>query len=124
MASDRDTTTLFTQALNTLNSALAKHRDALPYKPLIAASEKVLADREVGVAVYKSDASNPFDYFTIRFREGSFELVSHGKKDPEIAWKVSQDYLEQVADDPEKYIDNPAKLDWDWLKDRVGLEDA
>lgn len=63
--------------------------------------------------------SSPFDYITIRFRDGSFELVEHGKRDPEIDWKVSRDYLEKVVADSQDSIDHPARLDWDWLESRV-----
>jgi len=118
----KDTTTLVTQVLNVINAALEKHGDSLPYKPLLAASEKVLGDQPIGIAVYESDPANPFDWFTVRFRERSFELASHGKADDvDLAWKVSREYLQQVAEDAQTYIDNPARLDWDWLKSRVGV---
>ena len=116
-----ETVTLFTQALNVTNAALAEHKDSLPYKPLVKASEKLLGDRRLGVAVYEADPSSPFDYFTIRFWDDAFELVSHGKREPDVAWKVSRSYLEKLAETPEDYIEHPAKLDWDWLKSRVGL---
>lgn len=82
--STRDTTALFTSALNVINAALAEHGDEAPYQQILAAGEKLLGDRPLGVAVYEKDASAPFDYFTIRFRERSFELVAHGKRDVEI----------------------------------------
>lgn len=118
---DRDLVSLFTDGLNVLNAALDKHRDSLPYKPLIQASEKILGERKIGVAVYASDPSSPFDYFTIRFREGSFELVSHGKQEADVAWTVSRAYLEKLVENRREYIEHPAKIDWDWLKSRVGL---
>lgn len=118
-----DTTALFTEALNVLNAVLSEHRDSAPFETLLRASEKVLGDRPIGVAVYESDASAPFDYFTIRLRDGVFELVSHGKQDPDVAWRVSRAYLEKLTRNPEDYFDNPLKLDWDWLKSRVGIED-
>lgn len=120
---ETDATSVFTRALNVINAALEKHADAMPYKALIQGSEKVLSDRNIGVSVYEKDPKSPFDYFTIRFRDGSFELVSHGKQEPEMAWNVSRDYLEKVAENADDYIQNPVKLDWDWLKDRVGISD-
>jgi hypothetical protein len=119
---DRDTLSVFTRALNVMNSALEAHKDEKPYSVLIQATEKAMGERKLGVGVYESDPGNPFDYFTIRYREGSFELDAHGKKDPDLVWKVSRDYLEKVAADPQEYIDNPLKLDWDWLKSRVGVD--
>lgn len=117
-----DTALLFTESLNVINTALFENRDRMPYKPLLSASEKVLQDRQLGVAIYDEDASAPFDYFTIRYHDGTFEVLSHGKQQPEIAWRVSRDYLEKVAANPREYVEHPARLDWDWLKSRVGLE--
>jgi hypothetical protein len=31
-------------------------------------------------------------------------------------WVVSAQYLQQVVADPETYINNPAKIDWEWLQ--------
>ena len=117
----RNTTSLFTQFLNVVNAALAKHGDSMPYRALLRASDEMLDGRKLGVAVYESDANAPFDYFTIRYRERSFEFVSHGKEDPDVAWKVSQDYLEKVVENADDYIEHPVKLDWEWLKSRVGI---
>jgi hypothetical protein len=41
--------------------------------------------------------------------------------DAEEGWKVNVSYLQQVVDNPQEYIDNPAKLDFDWLRDRLKL---
>ena len=117
----RDTLALFTEALNVINAAFAEHADSMPYQALLEASEKTLGDRRLGVAVYDSDPDAPFDHFTIRFREKAFELVSHGKQEPDVVWKVSRSYLEKVAASPREYIEHPLKLDWDWLKSRVGI---
>lgn len=112
----------FTEALNVMNSALAENKNSTPYKQILAAANKYMGDKKLGIAVYEKDPSSPFDYFTVRFRHGSFEMVSHGKQDPDIAWKVSQDYLDKVRQNPDDYIKHPAKLDWHWLKDRLGIE--
>jgi len=118
----QDLSATFTGALNTINAALAKHKDDQPYKTMVQAAEKAIGGSQIGVAVYESEPSKPFDYFTVRYRDASFELVSHGKEDPDASWRVSREYLEKVAASPEEYIENPAKLDWDWLKDRVGVQ--
>jgi hypothetical protein len=117
----QDTVALFTQALNVVNGALAKHQNTTPYKQILAASRKALGERRVGVAVYADDPGQPFDFFTVRFREGRLELVDHGKREPELTWKVSRSYLDEITRDPETYVENPAKLDWEWLKSRVGI---
>jgi hypothetical protein len=117
-----DTNALFTSALNTINAALDAHADEMPFKQILAAADKVLADRNLGVAVYKDDPGSPHDYFTVRFRDKAFEVVSHGKQEPEIDGKVSTGYLAKLANEPERYIENPLQLDLDWLTSRLGLD--
>jgi hypothetical protein len=118
---DQRTTTAFTQALNTINMALDRHSGELPYKQIIAAGEKLLGDRRLGVGVYKDEASKPYDYYTLKFENGAFQIVSHGKEDTDLSSVVSKAYLEDVAQNPERYIDKPYKLDLEWLKSRLGV---
>lgn len=120
--SSQDVNTLFTNALNTVNAALDAHSKEIPFKQILAAANRVLKDRNLGVAVYKNDPSTPHDYFTVGFRENAFEVVSHGKQSPDVDGKVSVEYLEQLANDPDRYIENPLKLELDWLTGRLGLD--
>lgn len=117
-----ETTSLFTDALVTMNAAIEANEDKLPYRLFLEASKKLDVELTMGVAIYKEDPDTPHDYYTVNFHENRIELVSHGKeKDIDIAWKVSEDYLRKLQEDPDKYIQNPALLDWDWLKSRLGI---
>jgi hypothetical protein len=107
------------KTLDVFNEAIAAHESASPYREILAMGDKLFGGKNVGVAVYKDNPDQPFDYFTVRFLNGKLELVARGKQEPEIAWKVSQDYLSKVSENPRDYIDNPVKLDWDWLKSRI-----
>ena len=118
-----DRTALFTSALNTMNAALADNSDRMPFKQILSVAESTIGDRPLGVAVYKDSPDDPHDYFTIRFSNGAFELVSRGKQDPDLAWKVSEPYLERLAENPERYAEDPFKLDFDWLKSRLGVDE-
>ena len=122
MTTTQSTTSMFSQALDVINTSLDKHADHTPYKQLLAASDKILGDSKIGVAVHDGNPRQPFDYFTIRYKNHSFELLQRGKSQPDVAWSVSRDYLQSVVSNAEDYIEHPAKLDWDWLKDRVGLD--
>jgi hypothetical protein len=119
---NQDSATLFTNALNTTNTALEENANQMPFKQILSAAEKVLGDRQLGVAIYKDDPDSPYDYFTLRFSNGAFEIVSHGKDHPSIDWKVSQEYLERIAENPKRYVDDPFKLDFDWLTSRLGIQ--
>jgi hypothetical protein len=116
-----NTTATVTEALNVMNQALRQHKDSLPYKQIIAAADKVLPGHNIGVAVYRDDPDTPHDFYTIEWRDGQLNLLEHGKDEPEITWKTPQSYFEDVVENKEDYIAHPAKLDFDWLRKRVGI---
>ena len=117
----KNTYDLFMGYLDVVNDALDEHSDT----PVIGKLSKMLTDmaesRKIGAAIYESDPQSPFDYFTVRIADGKVQLDSRGKNEPDIDWRVSQEFLQEVNENPEKYVDNPLKLDLDWLKNRVGL---
>ena len=117
-----ETNALFTQYLNVVNRSMGENRDKMPYKLMFNATNKLLEDDRIGVAVYKSDAKNPHDWFTITLHDGSFEIVDHGKKDPKVTWKVKQDHLQNVVEHPDEFVKHPMKLDLDWLRTRLGAQ--
>jgi hypothetical protein len=106
-------------ALDVTNRALEAHRDSGFMKNLVAAWDKFLDGHKAGVAIYDSDPDQPFDYFTIRYLNKKFEILSRGKSEHDTEWKVSRDYLQSIVDNPQEYIEHPSKLDLDWLKDRL-----
>jgi hypothetical protein len=114
-------TALFTDALATMNRCIEENQSSTPYKQILAASEKLADGMTIGVAVYSKDPSTPHDFYTVRFENGRLDLVSHGKEEHDIGWKVSRDYLQKLAEHPDEYVKNPMKLDWDWLKSRLGV---
>ena len=116
---EKDIYTLFDDAMGVTNKAIKKNRDATFFGPLISAWDKFLDGHKAGVAVYDEDPEKPFDYFTIRYLNGKFEILSRGKSEHDTEWKVSREYLQSVVDEPQKYIDNPSKLNLDWLKARL-----
>jgi len=115
----KDIYELFTEALDVTNRSLEKNRGSGFYGTLISAWDKYLDGHKAGVSIYDEDPAKPFDYFTIRYMKGKFEIQSRGKSEHDTEWKVSRKYLKSLADDPQTYIDHPAKLDIDWLKDRL-----
>ena len=117
-----DSYALFLGALEVINDALVSLRDKPLIKDIVSMMDKQAAGRKFGVAVYSSDPDAPHDYYTIRANNQRLELVSRGKDAPDIDWKVSTDYLRDINENPQKYIDKPLKLDIDWLKHR--LQDA
>lgn len=118
---DLSTEAVMTEYVNIVNEAISTRSDVWPMGKLIELGDKALDDKSFGVAIYRDDASNPHDYFTLKFDGGRLNVVSHGKRDPDFAWKASEDYLRGVVAEREKYVESPAKLDFDWLKTRTGI---
>ncbi len=118
----RDSYKMLMGALDVFNDAMDKYRDKPVIKSLMELIDKQAEGKKFGVAVYDSDPDQPFDYFTLRLHNKRLELASRGKDSPDIDWKASIDYLEDVNDNADEYISNPLKLDFDWLKSR--LKDA
>ena len=111
-----ETKTRFVDYLNTCNQAIDRHEDEFPFKQLVSIGERVFGDKTIGVGIYKTDPNSPHDYYTIQVKDGRLHYHGHGKHDPDIEWKVKEEYLDDVVSNPETYIEHPFKLDWEWLK--------
>lgn len=118
----RDSYEMLMGALDVFNEAMDKFRDKPVIKSVLSLIDKQAEGRKFGVAVYDSDPDQPFDYFTLRLHNKRLELASRGKDSPDVDWKTSIDYLEDVNQNSQDYISNPLKLDFEWLKHR--LKDA
>ncbi len=118
----KDSYDLFMGALDVTNQALDKLRDTPLFASLIKLMENQAAGRKFGVAIYSDEPDQPHDYYTVRANNHKIELVARGKDAPDIDWKVSRAYLQDLNDHPEDYIESPWKLDVEWLKHR--LQDA
>jgi len=114
-----DSYDMFMGALDVLNQSLENFRDKPVLKEILSLIDDQSAGRKFGVAIYAEDPEKPFDYYTIRLHNKRFEIVSRGKDAPDIDWKVSTDYLEDINSNSGDYIKNPLKFDLDWLKHRL-----
>ncbi|MBD8524322.1 hypothetical protein [Pseudomarimonas arenosa] len=112
----QDSYQLFMDALDVVNRSLKANRGQGIYGKLIEGFDKYLNGHVSAVGVYGEDPKHPYDYFTIKYLDGRFELVERGKGEHSTHWRASKRYLESLVDDPQTYIDHPAKLDFDWLK--------
>ena len=118
---DLSTEAVMAEYVNIVNEAISKRSDTWPVGKMIELGDKALDNKKFGVAIYRDDAGSPHDYFTLKFDGGRLSILSHGKRDPDFAWKASESYLRGVVAERDKYVESPAKLDFDWLKDRTGI---
>lgn len=109
----------FLQALNVMNVALEENRYSPIFQAMFQACSTGMESENLVVEVYGDDSDDVLDTFTIALKGPHFVLVSHGRVGDSAAWKVSEEYLHDVAQNPEKYVDHPSSLRLDWLKDRL-----
>lgn len=105
---------LMERYLDVCNQALALNKERFPFKQIWGAAQESECGKviEVNIADGFSKAS-----YTMRFSKGRLVAEPHSKCQYDRKWTVSEHYLENVAKDPEEYIQNPAKIDWEWMYD-------
>ena len=110
---------LFSHYLDVCNEAISAHQDEFPYKQIVGLSEQLAGGRDLGVSVYSGEKKKPEAEYNIRLINGRFVLVNTGESaEAAVRTKLKTDYLQQVVDHREDYIEHPEKLDWDWMKSR------
>ena len=108
--------------LDVCNAATEEHRHSLVYRPIIAVYDSVFINRHVGIDVYGSDPDDIEATVTIRLLNGEFVPVPEADAHPSFHLKLSRHYMEEVVSHRDVYIRHPEKLDWDWIKSRMGME--
>lgn len=116
------TETLLIEYLDVCNTALAANRHSFPYKQLMAVYEKLFTGRQVAVEIYDQDADKIEATATVQMKNGLFEPVPEAVAKPTFRFKLKRSYMERVVEHRQEYIQHPEKLDWEWLKTRLGME--
>ena len=117
-ATQNEAQELFRRYLEICNEAVQHNRDRFPYKPIWDAVETLMKDREVAVAIY-DDRPKETCEVTLQDHQLKAKQVD---KPADGAWHVNMSYLERVVRNPEEYIHNPAKIDWEWLRNRLEID--
>ncbi len=116
------TASLLVGYLGVCNEALARNRESFPYKQLLAIYEKLFAGRDLGVRVYADDPADEIAHVTVRYINGRYEPVASGNGNKTFRVKLKKSYMEKVVANRGDYVRHPEKLDWDWLRSRVGMD--
>lgn len=106
-------------SLETLNHAIHSNRTAPYFRHLLDACGSLNADDHLEIAVYRDDPSDPQKYFSIRMQDDAFLLVGVDEAQESPDWIVSEDYLRDMANKPQKYVEHPEKLSLNWLVHRL-----
>lgn len=115
MDDSQTTDDLFTHYLNVCNTALDANKDRFPFKQILEAVEKKQKQRNVEVCIVDNPQKTSF---VIYLKDHKINAQRHeGCTNCQCAgtWFVSQSYLKDVTLHPHEYIQNPAKIDWEWM---------
>jgi hypothetical protein len=106
---------VFQQYLEICNRAIEQNKNKFPYTEIWGTRLKALKDEmEIEAIVYDD---RPKAAFMLRLtKDMKIEIVKKKTLPPEDAWPFTYQYLKRVVDNPQDYIENPAKLEWGWLK--------
>ncbi len=113
--SSEDMKALFEAYLEVCNQALDQHKEEFPYKYIWKAAESVQGESGISLSLYDDE---PQEQYTVKLKDAHIDAAPM-EKCPKKGWRVNKSYLKKVTENPEEYIRNPAKLDWDWLKNRI-----
>ena len=116
-----DSKTLLLNFLNICNLALRAHKEEFPRRQMLHATERVIGGKKIGVAVMEENSTSPSSYFTLRFQDGAFNVIAQDKQQPDTEWQLDRAYLERIVERSAEYVNYPEKLEWDWLKSKLGL---
>ena len=112
---------LFLRYLEICNKALDCNKDKFPYKQIWQAAQKVLSDKNISLAIYDDHPKATYD---LSIHDNHIDVVGKNVKEEKSddAWHVNMSYMEKVVSNPDEYIRNPAKIDWDWLRNRLHVK--
>ncbi len=114
----RDYEEVFQKYLEICNQALERNKNKFPYTEIWGARFKALkADATLHAIVYDD---RPKAAFMLRLTKDMKIEIIEKKTISEDEWPFTYQYLKRVVEHPQEYIDNPAKLEWGWLKTVFG----
>lgn len=108
---------VFLRYMEICNSAIEKNRNKFPYTEIWGARfDKLDAKKQATLKAIIYD-DRPKVVFTLKLtKDMKIEIVEKKEVAEEEEWPFTYQYLKRVVDNPQEYIDNPAKLQWGWLK--------
>ncbi|HEY7886213.1 MAG TPA: hypothetical protein VIC08_14810 [Cellvibrionaceae bacterium] len=109
------------------NHAMAKSKHKLGYRQAHKMSKTVADGANFRTIIYENNPSDTQAIFTLSFDAETPQLHlnetdSKGAREEKGAftWKAPVSYLKDVVETrPMWYLENPAQLDWQWLKARA-----
>lgn len=99
------------------NQSLRHNEDSAVYGPMLQDLARATEGRQILLSVCEEDTEDVIANYVLLYEDNMFHLVSLCLEQPTVVWRVRRDYLESTLLNPQKYIESPHKLDWQWVGD-------
>lgn len=110
---------VFQEYLGICNLAIERNKSKFPFTEIWGARFKELRAEATLHAIVYDD--RPKVSFKLRLtKDMKIEIMEKKPLPSEEEWPFTYQYLKRVVDNPQDYIENPAKLEWGWLKTVFG----
>lgn len=120
-----DARNLLVRYAEVVNRAMRRNSHKAWFRKAKQASKLLVGGSKFRTIVYEDDPDKTVAEAILQFdpRTETVRVLEGKEGDVAFTWKVSTAYLSDVVEKrPDWYIDNPLRLDWKWLSDRVGGE--
>ena len=97
------------------NQALLQNKERFPFKQILGAAKNAEQEKPIEVVIVDTV---PLEAYVFRLKENGVTVQPHAACDNcecVRSWNTNMSYLKGVTKDPQSYIQNPAKLDWEWM---------
>ena len=103
------------------NQALRENSERFPFKQILGAAKADGMDTAIEVNVVGASEA-----YVFRVKDIGIEMQRH-EECPDCRcvrkWVVQAYFLEQVSKTPEVSVENPAKINWEWMFDAAKLDE-
>jgi len=107
---------VFQKYLDICNQAIEYNKNKFPYTEIWGAHFNALKTEAILEAVVYDD--RPKLSCKLRLtKDMRIEIIEKKPIELQDEWPFNYRYLKRVVDNPKEYIENPAKLEWGWLRE-------
>ena len=103
--------------VNVCNQALELNKHRFPFKQILGAARQFETGKNIEVTVIDDERASSY-VFSIQ--NGRIRHARHsdcGDCQCHRQWKIDLNYLEKIANNAPIYVQNPAKINWEWMYD-------
>ena len=104
---------LMRRYLDTCNKALLHNKNRFPFKQIFDAVKKTGAGKMIEVKIAEYDPT-----FVVYIADDMIAFDRHdacGSCECDGLWQVEHAFLSEVVQNTQVYVQNPARLNWEWM---------